>query len=501
MTFPKQPVPLRSKPGIQRDGTMIDSESFTDGEWVRFQNGKPRKIGGYKWISSTLTDTPLLMKQYFRNGFTNVLSFHESGVDKLSYDKSTFLSTAPEAVLTIGSPDAATDWSAGFMYDTVSGKTICAALLSYDLDNLESDLAGVLYKSADVTTLASGVPFAVEDATSVSGGCCVVGQFLFLYGSDGLLQNSDANKPFNFTVVGGSYANTTYLGDGQKIVYGAPIRSGAAPSGLFWSLDAVHKATFTGGSTIWSYATIGTGTSILSKKSVVEYDGNYFWPGVDRFYVGNSGGVQELPNGFNSEFFFTDLNPDQVTKIWGTKIPRFGEIWWFYPSGSSTECDHAIVYNVREKFWFDLPIGRTAGIAPVSSAYPIWADATRAYLHERGKNEITDTQELAIRSSFTTATVDFMTSGEQPNQVYTQLSRIEPDFEQVGDMTVQTVTQRYANSTATTGDSHTFSSTTEKVDIREQSRIMRLKFGSNTLNGDYWMGETFLHLSPGDSRP
>ena len=35
------------KPGIQRDGTVFDAPCFVAGMWVRFQRGRPRKIGGY----------------------------------------------------------------------------------------------------------------------------------------------------------------------------------------------------------------------------------------------------------------------------------------------------------------------------------------------------------------------------------------------------------------------------------------------------------------------
>ena len=46
---------LDTKPGIQRDGTVFDKLFYTDGEWVRFQRGRPRKIGGYRVISDQLT--------------------------------------------------------------------------------------------------------------------------------------------------------------------------------------------------------------------------------------------------------------------------------------------------------------------------------------------------------------------------------------------------------------------------------------------------------------
>lgn len=42
--------PLTFAPGIDRDGTILNRKSCTDGEWVRWYQGKPRKIGGYQLI-------------------------------------------------------------------------------------------------------------------------------------------------------------------------------------------------------------------------------------------------------------------------------------------------------------------------------------------------------------------------------------------------------------------------------------------------------------------
>ena len=43
-------ISLAINAGIQKDGTEFDSSMYVDGKWVRFQRGRPRKIGGYKGI-------------------------------------------------------------------------------------------------------------------------------------------------------------------------------------------------------------------------------------------------------------------------------------------------------------------------------------------------------------------------------------------------------------------------------------------------------------------
>ena len=46
------PVNVKSDPGIKRDGTKFEGNFYVDGQWVRFQRGLPRKIGGYRQITN-----------------------------------------------------------------------------------------------------------------------------------------------------------------------------------------------------------------------------------------------------------------------------------------------------------------------------------------------------------------------------------------------------------------------------------------------------------------
>jgi hypothetical protein len=90
-----------------------------------------------------------------------------------------------------------------------------------------------------------------------------------------------------------------------------------------------------------------------------------------------NGVVKEIPNSFNQNYFFDNLNYAQRQKVWATKVPRFGEIWWFYPRGDSTECNDAIIYNIRENCWYDAgtAVGsqRSAGFFSQVFKYPIAA--------------------------------------------------------------------------------------------------------------------------------
>lgn len=232
------------------------------------------------------------------------------------------------------------------------------------------------------TATNSSVTLTFDNNIAVSGGCVMIHPYLFIYGNNGLIQNCSAGD-FNNWVANDANENNVSTG---KIVKGLPIRGGStSPSGLFWSTDslirvAYNPTTVTIGTTsntyYWTYDLVSSQTSIMSSSSVIEYDGIFYWCGVDRFLMYN-GVVQEIPNDTNQNYFFDNLNYQQRQKVWVTKVPRWGEIWWFYPKGSATECNDAIIYNVREKVWYDAgqAVGaqRSAGVFTEVFKYPIWS--------------------------------------------------------------------------------------------------------------------------------
>jgi hypothetical protein len=212
---------------------------------------------------------------------------------------------------------------------------------------------------------------------SVSGGVVSLHPYVFVYGNNGLIKNCAAGNAQDWV---SADANETNVATG-KIVQGLPVRGGSnAPSGLFWSLDSLVRVSYIGGvgtpPQFWRYDIISSQSSILSSQSAIEYDGVYYWCGVDRFLLYN-GVVKEIPNTFNQNYFFDNLNYAQRQKVWVTKIPRYGEIWWFYPRGDATECTDAIIYNVRENVWYDageaLGTRRSAGYFSQVLAHPVEA--------------------------------------------------------------------------------------------------------------------------------
>ena len=358
---------VQSKPGIRRDGTNLDGENYADGKWVRFQRGRPKKMGGYSRSSSFLSGPVRDVQVWSRGQLNNVFTFSGHQIEVTQIDEngsgSSVTRVTPLADFT-GNDEYL--WSTDTMFDAAAGSeaTIILAVPTKTLSNIDDFTEQSLYFG-----LADGsAEFEkVADANAVaSGGVFVTSPYAVLYGSDGKVTWSNANEPQNYTTGDAATARVT----GSKIVQGHALRSGSGASGLLWALDSLIKMEYIGGNAIFRFSKVGV-SSILAQNSVIEYDGVFYWIGIDRFLTSNGSTIAEVPNDMNLNWFFDNLNYTQRQKIWAMKIPRFGEIWWFYPRGDATECTHAIILNLREQCWYDCELARSAGFYSQVFRYPI----------------------------------------------------------------------------------------------------------------------------------
>jgi len=77
---------LDTMPGVQRDGTVFDKQFYNDGRWVRFQRGRPRKMGGYRVISDQLTGPSRGIWVNAQNAFNYIFSGYNNGLQVLTID-------------------------------------------------------------------------------------------------------------------------------------------------------------------------------------------------------------------------------------------------------------------------------------------------------------------------------------------------------------------------------------------------------------------------------
>jgi hypothetical protein len=494
--MPEKIYPISVTPGIQRDGTQFSSGSWIDGEWCRFYRGLPKKMGGYVKIGGI----PNIIRGTYVVPTSPNFNVYLGDFKHLHYysiDSSGTIIAGPLRRTPV--PFSASPynlWSFDIMHSTVSDSSILIAHAAQNLYSIDSNTNGEIFYG-DTYGNAPLVGSGVE----VSGGIVVLHPNLFAFGNNGEVIIFSPNSTTDII-------NTARV-TGQKIVAGLPTRGGSnSPAGLLWSLDSVIRVTFVGPQAgDFNFDTISSQSSILSSKSVIEHDSFYYWIGSDRFLY-YDGTVRELPNQTNSEYFFNRIDYSQRQKVWATKIPRRGEIIWHYVSIHSPngECDSTIIYNIREKCWYDASISRSSGYFDQTFTYPIWTDSSQnigvlkwvtiegqnwnvlqvqswalwnvgeqysIWLHEKGVdkdigflawanideiwNEVQanswanwSSGVLPIRSNIESRIIS-LASYDPNNQrqdldVVLDLERIEPDFKQKGKMSLTIRGKKYANS-------------------------------------------------------
>jgi hypothetical protein len=401
--------PVTNQAGIKRDGSFFSGNYFIDGSWCRFQRGLPRKMGGYFQVNGLLPNPP--RGTYVVPNTPNfdiyvpdqaTISFQK--IDQFNNPIGGLVDRSPAGF----APTA--DWvyqmtQAFLTNNNASNIIVHGAPNLTQIDNIVN--TPVYSGDISLVTPLTATP------VNVSGGVTSMNPFIVCYGNFGEVQ-----------IFNGSLMNPNIFDSrvcAQKIVAGLPLRGTSnGPACLLWSLDAVIRLVATGNlNTPFAAYTVTSENSILSSRSVVEYDGIFYWAGIDRFLFYN-GTVQELPNQMNLDFFYQQLNYAQRQKVWATKIPEFGEIVWHFPTGASLECNHMVIYNKRENSWYDTPYpasvnyptfqqGRGAGYFEQVFADPIWCDNVpnnngtySIWVHESGYDENDGGLLYPISSYFTT---------------------------------------------------------------------------------------------------
>ena len=494
-------------------------------------------------------------------------------------------------------------WQLDTLYNVAGGVNSVLAHPGHNLDQIDSTFnTNVFYGPVTSTTMAplkdTGGANPTNNFIEVSGGVVALHPYVFVYGNAGLIKNCSAGDPSDWNSVDANEVNVA----AGKIVKALPVRGGSnSPSGLFWSLDSLIRVSYIGGvgtpPQYWRYDIISSQSSIMSSQCVIEYDGIYYWIGTDRFLLYN-GVVQEIPNNMNQNYFFDNLNYDQRQKVWATKVPRFGEVWWFYPKGDSTECNDAIIYNIREKTWYDAGtatgsqrsagyfsqvfrfpvissnvVNATGGMytASISAAGAGYTDGVYPYIdavggpgtgatltitvaggtvtklvvnnkgsgytagngftaaipgspsanfsgivtttcdfvslwrHETGTDQVYGVNSNAIESFFVTNDLGWVSGGPSQGSPmgenrWLHIERVEPDFVQSGEMSLNIISRPYAQSQDVISSPYSFDPDTNKIDMREQGRELRLKFASNVSGGDYQVGKVIVNVDFGDVR-
>ena len=347
-----------------------------------------------------------------------------------------------------------TGWGAGTWgggtWGTASALTVVNTLRIWTQDNFGEDLlscvrdGGIFFwdTSADVlgtdrvTALAS---LAGADAETPTIAKQVLvsdrDRHVIVFGCDGetsigtqdplLIRFSSQESLTTWKAETTNTAGELRISSGSEIITAVETKSQI----LVFTDVSVHSMQFLGPPFTFGVSQISENTTIMGPMSAKAVDDAVFWMGFEDFYVYN-GQVQKLPCTVRS-YVFNDFNSNQSEKVTAALNSSNSEVWWFYPSSSSTEIDRYVIYNYEERVWYFGTLPRTVWLDRGVNNFPL-AASTDGYLydHENGLNDGSTNPPTPMTSFIESSQLSI---GEGNNFVF--LSRLIPDITFDGSVT------------------------------------------------------------------
>ena len=267
------------------------------------------------------------------------------------------------------------------------------AIYYWDKTNTVSNRAVLLSSlsgASDVPTIAKQILVSDIDRHVIAFGANTIGTttqdpLLIRFGSQESLTD--------FTPTATNTAGDLRLSSGSTFVQAVETKQQI----LVFTDRSLFSMRFIGPPFTFGLQELSKNITIMSPKAAVAVDDAVFWMGKDTFYL-YGGQTQQIPCTVRDKVFL-DFNLSQVDKVFAAVNSQWGEIWWFYPSASSTENDKYVIYNYLEKTWYYGTLSRTAWHDRGIRRFPIAAGSSYLFDHETGNDDDGSAMTASIESS------------------------------------------------------------------------------------------------------
>lgn len=183
-----------------------------------------------------------------------------------------------------------------------------------------------------------------------------------------------------------NYASTTNTAGFIDIQTETPLLAGTRvrEGVLVWSENGAFLMRYLGQPFIYGSDELGS-AKLYAPNAYAEFEGRCAWMDATGFMYYEGGMIKQLPCPL-SDFVFSNIDPLYGPRVSHAAVNgKFNEIWFFYPSTGSTECDRYVAWNWSEDYWSMGTLARTAAYPAGVQTYPLMAGTdSHLYQHENG---------------------------------------------------------------------------------------------------------------------
>lgn len=382
-------IPLKLPAGMYQNGTDMEAAGrWRDGSLVRWKEGSMRPVGGWETRkASAFASAPRGMITWTDNAGSRHIA---AG----TYNRLYYLSASGTVVditpagFTAGQEDASNN--AGFggglygngLYGVQRTSTgfIDNLATSWDLDNWGEYLVGCTADDGKLYEwqLDSATPTVATQITNSPTSCLGLivteERFLMAFGAGGnprKIQWSDREDNTTWTPAATNEAGDKELQTTGQFMDACRLRGRTL---IVTDTDA-HTATYQGPPYVYGIERVGTACGAVSRQSLAAVGEGAFWMGANGFFLFNGSSVDGVRCDV-ADYVFGDINRTQISKVVGVHNSEHNEVWWFYPSGDSTENDRYVAFDYKEGHWHFGNLDRTSCVDRGVFATPIWADSS-----------------------------------------------------------------------------------------------------------------------------
>jgi hypothetical protein len=321
---------------------------------------------------------------------------------------------------------------------------------------------------------------------------------------DLLIRFSDQENITTYQPTAENTAGSLRIADGSRIMAAERSRGQI----LIWTDTSLHSMQFIGPPFTFGLRQLGGNCGIIGSHAGVDINGVSYWMSQDSFYLFD-GSVKKLPCSVE-QFVFNNLNQTGSENAFAGHNGEFNEILWFYARTGSDQINAIVAYNYVEGTWWTGTLTRTSWIDrevydnPIGTQYlanttannetilGLTSGATQIYLHEQGN----DADGQAIEAFLKSGAVQIGQGDD-----FSFVSKLIPDIQnQSGTLNLDFEFLRYPNDANAVTKSTSFTSGTEKVDLRGRGRQFTANIVSNTTGTAWRLGTMRFDIQPDGRR-